>query len=325
MTVPLLHGYTLRRPTMDDLTRAFELTVICDTALNGEGDYTIEEFRGVWRQPDLSRDAWLVFAQDGTLAGYGLVRGEAVQQFGEVFIHPAHHGRGLGTLLLGLTEERARERLPEAPEDARVKIQQAVTGPIEPATRLFESLGYKRIRTYWRMAITLDGPPPVPEWPAGVSVRAFQLGRDERPTFEASDEAFEDHYGHLPGNFERWRERRLGSENFDPSLWFLAVKGETIAGISLCSIDSERGGQVDTLGVRRLWRGKGLGMALLRHSFGELYRRGFRTISLGVDSQNLTGATRLYTRAGMHVAREFVVFEKELRPGRELATQTLAS
>ena len=33
---------------------------------------------------------------------------------------------------------------------------------------------------------------------------------------------------------------------------------------------------------------------LLLHAFGELYRRGSYTIGLGVDSQNLTGATRLY-------------------------------
>ena len=72
-----------------------------------------------------------------------------------------------------------------------------------------------------------------------------------------------------------------------------------------------------TLGVRRPWRKRGLGLALLYHSFGEFYKRGNRVISLGVDAASQTGATRLYKKAGMHVASEYVSYEKELRPGRE--------
>jgi ribosomal protein S18 acetylase RimI-like enzyme len=74
-------------------------------------------------------------------------------------------------------------------------------------------------------------------------------------------------------------------------------------------------GWVGTIGVRRPWRKKGLGLALLRHTFGEFYKRGMTTIGLGVDAANITGATRLYQRAGMHVASEFALYEKELRAG----------
>ncbi len=82
---------------------------------------------------------------------------------------------------------------------------------------------------------------------------------------------------------------------------------------------------VETLGVRRAWRDCGLGKALLLHAFGAFHRRGKHAVRLYVDSQNLTGATRLYERAGMHVERELVDYEKELRPGIELARQSLAS
>jgi len=74
-------------------------------------------------------------------------------------------------------------------------------------------------------------------------------------------------------------------------------------------------GWIGTIAVRRPWRKKGLGLALLRHTFGEFYQRGTNTIGLGVDSANLTGATRLYERAGMVVAGEFAMYEKELRAG----------
>lgn len=77
-------------------------------------------------------------------------------------------------------------------------------------------------------------------------------------------------------------------------------------------------GWVRTLGVRRPWRKKGLGLALLQYSFGEFYKRGKSTIGLGVDASNPTGATRLYQRAGMYIASEFVTYEKELRASRSL-------
>ena len=43
-----------------------------------------------------------------------------------------------------------------------------------------------------------------------------------------------------------------------------------------------------------------------------------------MDGQSLTGATRLYKKAGMHPARQETLYEKELRPGVELATQSLS-
>jgi ribosomal protein S18 acetylase RimI-like enzyme len=75
---------------------------------------------------------------------------------------------------------------------------------------------------------------------------------------------------------------------------------------------------VNALGVRRPWRKHGLGLALLTHSFGEFFRRGEQIVGLGVDAENQTGATRLYQRAGMQVASEYVVYLKELRPGRDI-------
>ena len=45
--------------------------------------------------------------------------------------------------------------------------------------------------------------------------------------------------------------------------------------------------------------------------------------SLDVDAQNITGATRLYERAGMHVQRQHHQYEQELRPGRDLSIQSL--
>jgi ribosomal protein S18 acetylase RimI-like enzyme len=102
------------------------------------------------------------------------------------------------------------------------------------------------------------------------------------------------------------------------------MDGDEIAGVALCNPrlgpDRETG-FVDILGVRRPWRKRGLGLGLLHHAFGEFLTRGYKQVGLGVDTKNLSGATRLYKKAGMRVARELVVYEKELRTGEELSKQ----
>ena len=99
------------------------------------------------------------------------------------------------------------------------------------------------------------------------------------------------------------------------------MDSDEIAGVALCNShvgpDKEIG-FVETLGVRRPWRHQGLGLALLHHAFGEFLKRNYKRVGLGVDTQNLSGATRLYQKAGMQVTRELSVYEKELRPGEEL-------
>jgi mycothiol synthase len=72
---------------------------------------------------------------------------------------------------------------------------------------------------------------------------------------------------------------------------------------------------VSELAVRCPWRRQGLGLALLRRAFAEFYSRGRRKVALAVDSQSLTGATRLYERAGMRDERLYSVYRKELRSG----------
>jgi ribosomal protein S18 acetylase RimI-like enzyme len=149
-----------------------------------------------------------------------------------------------------------------------------------------------------------------------VELRPFEKGVHERLVFDADEEAFSDHWGYTPGNFNDWQTRRVNHEDFDPSLWHIAWDGDQIAGFTLNRFRMGIG-WVGSLGVRRPWRKNGLGLALLLHSFREFHRRGMKTIGLGVDASNPTGATRLYQKAGMGIAAEYVIYEKEYRPGRE--------
>ncbi len=89
--------------------------------------------------------------------------------------------------------------------------------------------------------------------------------------------------------------------------------GDEIAAAVVAEEDHWGVGWIHSIGVRPAWRRRGLGEALLRHTFRELYRRGRGQIGLGVDAANPTDATRLYERVGMHVSSSFVYFEKALR------------
>jgi mycothiol synthase len=80
---------------------------------------------------------------------------------------------------------------------------------------------------------------------------------------------------------------------------------------------------VNELGVRRAWRKRGLGSALLKHAFVAFHADGKKRAGLGVDASSLTGALKLYEGAGMRIQRQFNMYEKEMRPGRELAVESL--
>jgi ribosomal protein S18 acetylase RimI-like enzyme len=161
------------------------------------------------------------------------------------------------------------------------------------------------------MVAPLDDPPAAAVWPEGVELRPLDPDRDLERIYQADEEAFKDHWGSAPMSFETWRGL-LVPPDWDPSLWFIAWDDDEIAGISLCRPSAEGDpdlGWVELLAVRRPWRRRGLALALLLHSFAELRARGRLKVGLGVDAENLTGAVRLYERAGMAPTQQFDVYE----------------
>ena len=157
-------------------------------------------------------------------------------------------------------------------------------------------------------------------WPAGIHVRACDGSMEDiQRAYAVIEEGFQDHFEHTPRTFEEWH-RYMVREDFDPSLWFLALEGDTAAGALLCRVrdNGTDYGWVSQLAVLAPWRKRGLGSALLQHAFDALYQRGLKGAGLGVDGESLTGAQRLYERAGMHVVMRLGRYEKELRAGREL-------
>lgn len=327
-------GYAAHPVTLDDAEAAASLENAYNIAFTGRPSIEAGEIRSDWGQANmnLATNTLAVWAADGVLAGLTEVWDSEphVRHFVYAVTHPDHLGRGIGTALAQWAETRGRQLLAVAPADTRVILRQFKMSADEPAARLLQEQGYTIVRHNLRMAIEFNGAPPAPVPPDGLLIRAFAPEEEIRALIMAVREEFLDHWGYVDTPFEQeyeeWQHFMATSPTYDPALVFVAVDGDEIAGTAICQdrwAEDPDAGWIYALGVRRPWRRRGVALALLQQCFAALYARGKHAAKLGVDADSLTGATRLYEKAGMHLERQYNVYEKELRPGRDLSTQAL--
>jgi mycothiol synthase len=336
--IELPEGFSARGANLDDVEPALVLFNRWSHSVIGRAEITVPEaIRNEWVSPgfDPARDTRLVFAPNGEMIGYIEVWTTVkppVHPWMWGRVDPDYEDMSIGTWLLHWAEQRALQELSNVPADLRFAPRVGTYQEAEKPKKLFEDMGYHHIRSSYQMLIQMDAPVPEAEFPEGIVVRTYNPETDAEAVYRAQTDSFRDHFGFVEEPFEEGLERFRHfweQPGFDPSLLFLAMdepSGE-IAGISLCpphAIEDPDLGWVGTLGVLRPWRKRGIGLALLRHSFSEFYRRGKRKVGLGVDAQNLTGALRLYESAGMHVHQTFELYEKELRAGTEISVESLS-
>jgi len=306
----LLPGWAFRPPHHDDLLSVAALIAACDEADFGAADTTMDDLQAEWQRPgfDLSTNAWLLLAPDGRFAGYTdfFLRPDEVYISHNTCLHPAFRDQVNIVFFYRLGEEIARGHFTGKPGVLRT------VSLLEERGALLESDGYHSTHVHWRMEIELDAPPPAPVWPDGFRLRPFDLTRDAHSVHETIQVAFRDLNNHPDQPFEDWKQFMLNRTDFDPALVLVAEKDSQISGVAAC-FDYPTGGWVRQLAVKKEYRGRGLGMALLRQAFGEFYRRGKGSTGLVVDSQNPTGAPQFYLGAGMHPAAKIVTYQKPVQ------------
>lgn len=322
----LTPGLSLRAAQWADLEPVAQLILDeCTAAGDPAIAVSADDLREEWESPGftLETDAWVITTEEGRVVGFEefFTKYAHAALEGDGYVHPDFLGQGIGTTMLRALEERARKEMELAEPEHRVYIRIGLSVGDLAARELHENEGYQPIRFYWRMEISLDEVPPASDWPDGIELRPFDAETQSYLLYRAHEEAFSDHWGHTPRSFEEWEHRVIKADDFDPNLYYIAWDGDQIVGYALCRYRMGNG-WVGTLGVRRTWRKRGLGLALLYHSFAEFHKRGKTNINLGVDAANPTGATRLYQKAGMQVGAEYVSYEKELRPGLEPEVET---
>jgi mycothiol synthase len=254
--------------------------------------------------PDLSRDSWLL-EEEGSLVGIGWVEQHHDTGIAVGVVHRERRGRGFGSALVDRSEERLRAL-------GVGRVHAVTLAPDVAAEPLLTGRGYREVRRFWEMTIELGAdPPPAPRLPEGFLIEPFS-SELARAFHSALEEAFAEHWEHQPASFEQWWERQVTKPDHDPTLWFLVRTDEDVVAATRNDPERSGGGWIGALGVCPAWRGRGLAKALLLHSFREFHRRGERRVGLGVDSENPTGATKLYESVGMSIDTEQVVWEKVL-------------
>ena len=330
---PLEGNLVVRPVVMEDLENAVNLFNVCSKLELGIETAKVEDLRQEWESPGFSLEASTraVYTPDGEMVAYTEVwdnRDVPVRPAVWGRVHPDYRGRGIGTMLMAWSEERALQAIDRCPPEARVVMMSWLHESATDAKELVSAQGMEYTRSSYQMLIEMSEAPPAPIWPEGITITTFEQFNDVEALFRAHLDAFQDHRGFVEEPFdkafERFKHFMLTGEHFNPSIWYLAMAGNEIAGYSICepkAWDDPDKAFVDILGVRRPYRKQGLGLALLHYTFGEFWKKGVKKVGLGVDGTSITNAVALYERAGMHIFRRYDTFEKELRPGVELSKQ----
>jgi mycothiol synthase len=308
-------GYRLRAPVPGELGAVADALIATELDEAGQAVLGTDFVRDEWSRVgfELATDAWVVVDGAGTIAGYvQAMRAEpgVVDCWG--IVRPGHRGRGIGSSLLDLTEERADQLL--AGLDSG-RFRHAIHAGDDAAAAMLSTRGLRPVRHFWHMQIDLTGPFEPGPAPAGIEITGIRSPGDLPVIHGVIDEAFADHWGHRTEPFDRWMEEQKANPSHDPTLWLLARAGGRPAGALTGHVESDHG-WVDHLGVLAPCRGRGAGMALLRRSFAMFAGRGARRVILNVDAENSTGAIALYERAGMRVINRWDLWQRLLgNPG----------
>jgi ribosomal protein S18 acetylase RimI-like enzyme len=315
--VGLPSGWTLRRPTLDDLSELLALVHASDVAAVGHPDFSPDEVREALVGPNLdpARDSWVAVDAEGRIATWSYLENETggAREFVEVYAYPGRGEPGQAVLLdltLGRIAERAREF-----GHATMTARAGALPNEEHYVGVLTAAGFTFVKRYARMRRALspaDATTPAP--PDGVAIRLLRPDDDAdmRRFHHIMDTAFRDTPDYQPRPYERWREVVAGLPTVAWDEWFVATLDGEPAGILMSSDQAldDNEGWVKNLAVLRACRRRGVGEALLRHAFAVYAGKGRALVGLGVDLENPTEAVRLYHAVGMKAEYEADMFER---------------
>jgi mycothiol synthase len=241
--------------------------------------------------------------------------------FGNVL--PEWRGKGIGSALLDFIEARLGQIATELKQSGKLSadtpclLDNFVSSTEKARNSLLEKHDYKPVRYAFEMVRPdLENIPDLP-LPPGLEIRPVEPDH-MRLVWEASNEAFQDHWGYIPDPWEDFMSF-IDSPDYDPSLLRVAWQGDQVAGMVLSFIDKDQNeiygrkrGYTENICVRRPWRRQGLAKALIASSLVALKERGMTEAGLGVDSENTSGALHLYEFMGYRVVKRSTIYRKPL-------------
>lgn len=292
-----------RADTIEDIARNYRHLTNCDpyrdmvfVQLNGNPDRVIGYSR-VWWQRELT--------------GNHLYQHIA-------FLLPDWRGMGIRRAMLRHNERRLREIAAGQEVVGGQRFFEAWAADTEEHwTAILIRAGYESVRVGYEMVRPNLADIPERQLPAGLEVREA-LPEHVELIWQAANEAFQEHWGETepqPQWLEEWKE----SPTFDPTLWQVAWDGDEVAGAVLNFIDRRENeeyqrqrGYTEGIFVRTLWRRQGVAKALIARSLRMHRELGMKEAALGVDSENATGALRVYESMGFRTVKRHTTYRKAL-------------
>lgn len=270
---------------------------------------------------DITRDMVLV-EMEGEVIGYYRVMwffedaGDAIYTtYG--FLLPQWRQHGIGRAVLAYLQAHIRRIAATHPIEQPKYYQSYADEKERDSTALLLAAGYQPTRHFYTMLRPdLENIPDLP-LPNGYKLQAVQ--DDHLPIIlAASAEAFRDHWGYSAAA-EPTLAQIMEDPDFDPSLWRVAWQDDQVAGMVLSYITQtenleyqRRRGYTENICVRRLYRKQGLARALIAASLHALRERGMQEAALHVDTENLSGALRLYESLGFQPVARHTTYRKPL-------------
>ena len=224
---------------------------------------------------------------------------------------PKFRRRGIGRELMDKAIESLRKREMETAE--------CWTRDDKPICKhIFESMGFKLIRIFSTMGRELDTIPSAGE-NEGVQIRVMKESMEDIELLRwLNDETFSEHFDFRPSTIEEWKHW-CSHPDFDHKGWFFALlEGKPVGHVGTW-IDSKfvkykgiKRGWIDTIGVLKPHRRKGIGTSLILRGMEYLKSRGMTEVELGVDDSNPTEAIKLYEKVGFKVVRKDLTYLKKI-------------
>jgi len=242
-------------------------------------------------------------------------------------VHPLSRGAGVGRALVAWMTRRAKDILEESDKDVPGRIAAYLEDTSPSHWHLYEAAGYQANRFYSNLRRDLREPVRHPELDGGLRIVPWSEELDDAVRL-AHNDAFRDHWGSEPATPESWAQ---GRSMFAPGWSFVALDDSAgtpdVAAYLLSGryeqdwpVAGYSSGYIETLGVRRQYRGRKLAVALLGAAMEAYKASGMEYAELDVDTDNPSGAFGLYSTLGFTKAQGSRMYSIEIeRVGVPLA------
>lgn len=254
---------------------------------------------------------------DGKVIGYTWLAWWEEMNGAKLYLHlgwlvPEWRRKGIGRALLRWQEQRLCQiaQTQQAQPDTGKRFFGGNADDIQPANRaLLLSEGYRVVFTHVQMVCQLPSTPvALASLPAGMEVRPVE--REQLPAiYAANHEAFSESHD-SNDTYEEWLSD-LGGPKPDTSLWVVIWDGDQIAGLVITTSDEE-GAHTPWVAVRKFWRQRGLGKALMTRMLQRCQERGIKQAELGTNLENPGKSVHLYESVGYQIVKRLPRYRKPM-------------